>query len=317
MLSLSDQGDIFRRSEELADLPNGHPDRDETWTRLYSGKVIHHFNHRFASYTGGWVNLSEQELANPTGFVQTEYYAREIEVIRRLTEKSPSEWLIGYRDICRATDERTAIATIIPRVGCDTHCRNIYSDAKPNQLASFISNFNSFIFDYFTRQKIIGTGLGSGTLAQLPIIPPHIYMPALLNFTVPRVLELTYTAWDLQPFAQDVGYDGPPLIWDEERRFLMRCELDALYFHLYQIQRDDVDYIMETFPIVKRKDEAAHGEYLTKRIILEMYDQMAALPVMHVPAPKNEAATYAVPDVSQWATWLNPPPADPSVAHKE
>jgi hypothetical protein len=132
---------------------------------------------------------------------------------------------------------------------------------------------------------------------------------------VPRVLELTYTAWDLQPFAQDVGYDGAPFVWDEERRFLMRCELDALYFHLYQISRDDADYIMETFPIVKRKDETKHGEYLTKRIILEMYDQMAALPAMPVPAPKDESATYAVPDVSQWVTWLNPPPADERAAH--
>ena len=157
---------------------------------------------------------------------------------------------------------------------------------------------------------------------------PHTYTPALLNFITPRVLELTYTAWDLRPFAQDVGYDGAPFIWDEERRFLMRCELDALYFHLYQISRDDVDYIMETFPIVKRKDEAAHGEYRTKRIILEMYDQMAALPTMHAPAPKNPPrpegegdlggeGLYLVPDVSQWVTWLNPPPADPSVAHPD
>jgi hypothetical protein len=163
-------------------------------------------------------------------------------------------------------------------------------------------------------------------LHQLPVIPPHTYTPALLDFIVPRVLELTYTAWDLQPFAQDVGWDGPPFVWDEERRFLMRCELDALYFHLYQIARDDVDYIMETFPIVKRKDEAAHGEYLTKRVILEMYDQMVALPVMDVPAPKSPPRPegegdlggegyYPVPDVGQWVTWLNPPPASPDVAH--
>jgi hypothetical protein len=96
----------------------------------------------------------------------------------------------------------------------------------------------------------------------------------------------------------------------------MRCELDALYFHLYQIPRDDADYIMETFPIVKRKDESAHGEYRTKRVILEMYDQMAALPVMHVPAPKDENNTYAVRDVRQWQTWLSPPPASPDAAHK-
>jgi len=48
-----------------------------------------------------------------------------------------------------------------------------------------------------------------------------------------RVLELAYTAWDLERFAMDCDYDGPPFRWDEERRFLLRCELDAAYFHLY------------------------------------------------------------------------------------
>jgi hypothetical protein len=113
----------------------------------------------------------------------------------------------------------------------------------------------------------------------------------------------------LQSFAQDMGWDGPPFIWDEERRFLMRCELDALYFHLYQIARDDVNYIMETFPIVRRKDEQAYGEYRTERVILEMYDQMAALPQVSVPHPKGLDEAYLVPDVSQFETWLSPPPS--------
>ena len=54
----------------------------------------------------------------------------------------------------------------------------------------------------------------------------------------------------------------------------LRAELDASYFHLYGIARDDVEYIMDTFPIVRRKDEAAHGEYHTKHVILEIYDAM-------------------------------------------
>jgi hypothetical protein len=90
-----------------------------------------------------------------------------------------------------------------------------------------------------------------------------------------RVCELTYTAWDMEPFARDLGDDGPPFRWDEERRALLRAELDAAYFHLYGIERDDVDYILDAFPIVKRKDEAKFGEYRTKRLILEIYDAMA------------------------------------------
>ena len=89
------------------------------------------------------------------------------------------------------------------------------------------------------------------------------------------MLELTYTAWNLQDFARDMGYDGPPFAWDEERRFLLRCELDAAFFHLYGIAAPDVDYIMETFPIVKRKDEAKFDTFRTKEKILEIYHPMA------------------------------------------
>jgi hypothetical protein len=145
-------------------------------------------------------------------------------------------------------------------------------------------------------------------LKQLPILSPSSYegickwdgRAALRDWILPLALELTYTAWDLEPFARDCGYDGPPFIWDEERRFLLRCELDAAYFHLYGIERDDVDYIMETFPIVKRRDEQRYGEYRTKRVILEIYDEM------------QRAMETGV----AYKTRLELPPADPAVAHE-
>ena len=110
---------------------------------------------------------------------------------------------------------------------------------------------------------------------QLPVLPPSGY-GNWGDLIRSRVLELTYTVWDIEALARDLGDDGPPFRWDEERRFVMRAELDAAFFHLYGIERDDVDYIMETFPIVKRKDIAAHGSYRTKEAILKIYDAMAA-----------------------------------------
>ena len=99
--------------------------------------------------------------------------------------------------------------------------------------------------------------------------------------------------------AEDLGYEGAPFRWDDERRFLLRCELDAAFFHMYGLEREEVDYIMDTFPGVKRDDDNAHGEYRTKRVILEMYDDMAG-------CMRNGAA---------YRTRLSPPPADASVAH--
>jgi hypothetical protein len=146
---------------------------------------------------------------------------------------------------------------------------------------------------------VAGTSLGFFIFKQLPVLPPTTYTPELLAFITPRVLELSYTAWDMQPFARDLGYEGPPFVWDEERRFWLRAELDALYFHLYGIEQGDVDYIMETFPIVKRKDEAQHGCYRTKAAILEIYDALAR----------------CLPDVEAYRSRLDPPPADSRMAH--
>ncbi len=95
------------------------------------------------------------------------------------------------------------------------------------------------------------------------------------DWLLPRVLELTYTAWDLKPFAEDCGDDGPPFIWDPDRRFQLRCEIDAAFFHLYGISRDDTAYILDTFPVLERSEKREHGEYRTKRVVLETYDGLA------------------------------------------
>jgi len=108
------------------------------------------------------------------------------------------------------------------------------------------------------------------------MVPPGAYSPDHIAFISRRVLELTYTAWDIQAFAQDLGYEGPPFVWEEERRAHLRAQLDALYFHLYGLDREETAYILETFPIVQRKDEQRWGEYRTKRLILQYYDDQAS-----------------------------------------
>jgi hypothetical protein len=80
----------------------------------------------------------------------------------------------------------------------------------------------------------------------------------------------------MAPFARDMGYDGPPFRWDEEDRRHRRARLDAIYFHLYGIGRDDAAYILDTFPIVRREDEEKFGRYLTKDLILAYMNAVAA-----------------------------------------
>jgi hypothetical protein len=206
--------------------------------------------------------------------------------VAELIEAKAPRWLLGWRDVTDArASARTVIASVLPRVGVGHKFPLMSSSLVTTiDLTCLYANLTCFAFDYIARQKIGGTSLTYFYLKQFPVLPPSVYATpcpwspseTLREWLVPRVLELSYTAYDLRGFAEDCGYAGGPFRWDEARRFLLRCELDAAYFHLYGIMREDVAYILDTFPIVKRKDEAQHGEYRTRRVILEIYDAMAA-----------------------------------------
>jgi hypothetical protein len=144
------------------------------------------------------------------------------------------------------------------------------------------ANLSSFVLDYCAHQKFAGTSFTYFLLKQLPILPPGRYEDhapwqqdvSLARWIEPRVLELTYTSWDIEAFAQDLGDDGPPFVWDEERRLVMRAELDAAYFHLYGIDRDDVAHIMDGFGAFRRNDPCRFAR--TKALILDIYGRMAS-----------------------------------------
>ena len=116
---------------------------------------------------------------------------------------------------------------------------------------------------------------------QLPILTINDYSKAIgekpaRDLVREHVLRLTYTAHDMTPFARDLGHEGPPFIWDEEERRHLRARLDALYFHLYGLSKEDASYVLDTFRIVRRKDEAAFGRYRTRDLILAYMNALAA-----------------------------------------
>jgi hypothetical protein len=277
---------------------------------LYEGKMVSLFDHRFSSYelpiSQATQGQEEVPQKDPFYVAMPRYWIHESHMEDAIYQRRRS--LLVFRDIARSTDIRTAIFSIIPVVACNNKLPIILlAPDRTYDVANLVTCFSSFILDYATRQKVGGTSLSFFILKQLPILPPEQYRRdcewdcalTLADWIMPRALELSYTAWDLEAFAWDCGYDGPPFCWDEERRFMLRCELDAAYFHLYGIARDDVDYIMETFPIAKSKDEKQYGEYRTKRVILEIYDEMQR----------------AMESGVSYRARLDPPPADPGVAH--
>jgi hypothetical protein len=192
-------------------------------------------------------------------------------------------WLMGWRNICRSTDERTVIASVIPRVGVGHSMPLWFTSRSVREQAGLLANLNSLVLDYVARQKIGGTNLTYGYLKQFPILPPDRYTAADLDFIVPRVLELTYTAHDLAAWAADLGHTSGPFPFDPDRRAQLRAELDAYYAQRYGLNEDELRYILdpaevmgqdypsETFRVLKDNELREFGEYRTRRLVLEAW----------------------------------------------
>ena len=248
---------------------------------------------------------------------------------REMVERHSPKWFLGWRDVCRSTDFRTLISSACPKAAVGDKFLLVFSQHTPTIRLLLLGTLNSLVCDFTARQKLGGTALKYFVFKQLPVPGPAAYEKSLpfvddaSTWFRSRILELVYTAQDLISLAHDCGYAGPPFIWDEARRFEIRCELDAALFHLYlpsevsggwrkadgetpdqlaelchhfPTPRHAVAFILDQFPIVRQKDERAHGRYRTKERILEIYDAMLSAQATGRP----------------YQTALNPPPGERS-----
>ncbi len=197
-------------------------------------------------------------------------------------------WLQAFRDVTRATDERTLIAASLSAAGVSGKAPLMnFEWARAVAATLVLANMNSLPLDWTARSSVGGVSMSLFIVKQLPVLPPETYLqesscgPPYVQLVVPRVLELTYTSREMEGFAHDLGYQGPPFAWNEERRHALRSELDAIFAHMYGLDRSDMEWILETpppgssFPSLKQHEIKAFGEYRTQRLVLQAFDALA------------------------------------------
>lgn len=239
---------------------------------LYEAKYIHQYNHRFSSWNGsGFESTKSNELNDAAFQIKTQYYLSSDELKSRFGSQ---DWFLVYRMITRATDERSMISAIIPGYPCGNSLSLIETESLHH--AIFLGGcLNSIVFDFFTRQTLGGINFNHWILKQLPVIDFNGVSEELRRNISERVFKLTHTATNLKSMAREYGYEGEPFIWDDKERFQLQCELDVIYAYLYGLQKEELEYILETFPIVKRKDIDKYGSYRTRETIMQLFDEFA------------------------------------------
>ncbi len=292
MFDMTNDSHLFRTAEQLDSMGfypvqgNRWKKGDELYLPLYEGKMVQAFDHRAASVVVNPDNLNRpaqpreatpEEHANQDWLPSPQFWVPESEC----GWASGLSWVLGFKEITASTNVRTFIAALFPAVGFGNKVPILKPETAERSEYLLGANLNAMVFDFTTRQKVQGQTLNLFIVEQLPVISAEDYGRLFGGVTArelvrDHVLRLTYTAHDMAPFARDLGYDGPPFTWDEEERRHLRARLDALYFHLYGLSRDDADYILGTFPIVRREDEKEFGTYRTRDLILAYMNALAA-----------------------------------------
>ena len=258
------------------------------WVSLYEGKMVQAYDHRAASVVVNPENqhrpaqpvpATSEQQQDPAWLPDPQFWvsAKECDWPKGAT------WVLGFKEITASTNIRTFIAALLPAVGFGNKVPILKPETSDRKEWLLAANLNATIFDFVTRQKIQGQTLNLFIVEQLPVVPLAYYESTpfgpktAAQIIREAVLELTYTAHDMAPFARDLGYDGDPFVWDDDRRLQLRAKLDAVFFHLYGItDRDDIRYIYSTFPIVRRQETAAYGTYRSCDLCLAYMNALAA-----------------------------------------
>ncbi|MGA9864994.1 MAG: restriction endonuclease [Acetobacteraceae bacterium] len=253
------------------------------WLPLYEGKMVQAFDHRAASIVVNAQNVNrpaqptpatDRQSGDPSWTPTPQFW---ISTADLPASNGP---VIGFKDVTSPTNHRTMIAALVPSVACGNTLPLLLSDDS-GLAPLLLANLNALVLDFVARQKVQGQHLNHYIVEQLPVVPPDAYTRRFGAKTAEAivrddVLHLTYVADDMAGFARDQGHAGPPFAWEEEDRLCRRARLDAVFFHLYGLDRDDADYVLGSFPIVRREEEQRWGRYRSRDLTLGFMAALAA-----------------------------------------
>jgi hypothetical protein len=296
MFDMANDSVLFEPHEEIAprivrrDAAAALLDDGRTVFPLYEGKMLWHFDHRYGTYDGQTQaqankgvlpHVDDATHDDPAFRIQPRYWVE----ARHVDERgwwTTRPWSMTFRDIGPA--ERTFLPTVVPPVAAGHKAPLLWSPVCAREMGALTGLLSSLVVDYDARQR--GQLMSYFVLEQLAVLEPEWLrndLPWLalspMDWIAPRALELLYTNQELLTFARACEDEGEPYRWSAIRRRLLQCEIDAAVLHLYGLDRTQSEWLLDSFTVLRKYEEAppekgGHGEFLTKRLVLEYYDLM-------------------------------------------
>ncbi|MBM4075952.1 MAG: hypothetical protein FJ267_09945 [Planctomycetes bacterium] len=153
---------------------------------------------------------------------------------------------IAYRWTTNATNSRTMIVALVPPMTVLTN-GTPYFLTRPGRerVEAFVLGvFSSIIFDWLVRAYVEGT-MRQGILNRLPV-PAFEESKAISTRQVEIAARLAASDSSFESWANAVGVPVGS-VSDEDEKFALVAELDALVAHHYGLSRAQVEHVFSTF----------------------------------------------------------------------
>jgi Eco57I restriction-modification methylase len=262
---------------------------------VYEGRMVAQYDHRAKGYRSGrgrqaaWQDLA---FANPSKSIQPQWFVARDKVPDKIRERY-LHYRIGFCDVASPTNERTLVSTLIPPgCICGDKVPTITFPGYPFAHAVWIGVANSFAMDFIARKKV-ALKMSYTVLDSLPF-PRFAAADGPPKYIVPRVARLICTGPEMLDFWDQLAEDdwvprrpeamAIPGEMNDQRRALLEAELDSYVAkEVFGLSRDELSFVLDTFPIVEKRDQKVFADYRTKQRILESFDLLVKAPAGGIP----------------------------------
>ena len=273
---------------------------------VYEGRMVTHFDHRAKTYISGHGNSAvwcERPFGDSKKAIVPQWRILRNSIPIKLGDRV-DRYRIGFGGIANPRNERSFMAALIPPGAICGNAVPTIDFGRGNEwmYLPWLAVANSFVIDALTRKKLSSPNLKSYILDTLPFPRPSLE-EAWAKRVSPLVLRLTCTSPEMTAYWNEMAAMGlceaapegtvpRSAFLNEESRAIARAEIDAVIARdVYGLSRDELSGVLDTFPVLKKRDEKTFGEYRTKRLILKSYDEFPQVRgATVVPFPAKSAA---------------------------
>jgi len=255
-----------------------HNNKDIKYLPIYEGKMIYQYDYLHGTYkdvdyetrTSRRARCNRNENKNLIS-VEPRYWVEEKEFLKKINEWGyEKKWFLCYRESTGPKNNRTIIFTILPWFPT-VYTIYCYIQLSAKEALIFLSQFNTYIMDFIFRKKMATNHLTQNDIAQLPFVPMDL-IDKNIDLILPLVWELVYFNESLKPLSKELNLDSETIFkYDKDRRYKLKRQLDAIYAHLWNLNEEEIMYILKDFEVEKKKEIEKFGEFLSQKMIIKYF----------------------------------------------